>query len=224
MTNWATIPVDIDPTLTLLEMLKGNLGIESYNTMNDAGLTMALNIAGPQIENYLQRAIAKQAVEEYFPHHFGTVVLQHPKIDLAEPVTVTLEGVEQTGYSIYMMVGQVGHLTRTGYRQDQPMDWRPYAQVTVAYTAGYDALPTDLASAICYLAADVYKAEGTGQLPGGGAGGTGEVKTLTMYDVGSVTYDVGSESSGGSGGTASGTGIISSTVANMVYPYKRMKA
>lgn len=206
----------------LLPLLKEYLGIDPNDTTDDAKLTKALNSAGAAIETYLDRIIPKQSVDEYFAHHFGTVVLHDFPVDTTVEVLVNLNGAAQTDYKIYQDNARLGHLSRIGHRPDMPMDWRIYDQVTVTYTAGYDPIPTDLADAIVYLAGLVYNNYGTGSIPGGG--GSGDVKSMTIHDVGSMTFDVGSSSSGDNGGAFPAAGAIPDAAAEMVSRYKRMSA
>lgn len=219
-TDWSGLTVDILPSMTLLELLKSYLGITG--TEDDVALTLALNQTGPAVERYLDRVIAQREKVENFARHFGTVVLHD--LPVAEPVVVTLDGVEQTDYEWFKSRGDLAHVSRIGTSWDMPLDWRKYEQATITYTAGYMPIPADLAQAITYAASDMYKSEGTGSLPGGGSGGSGDVKSLTLYDVGSVTYDVGSSTSGSSGGVVSGSGVLNETVTNMIESYRRIIA
>ena len=187
-------------------------------------MSEALNMAGDFIETYLDRVIAKRPVDEYFPHHFGTVELHNMPVDTAEPVNVFLDGIQQGDYSVWLRRGKTAFLSKSGIRQDMPMDWRGFNQVTVTYTAGFDPIPSDLANAIIWTAALIFQSQGQGTIPGGG-GGSGEVKSMTIYDVGSISYDVGSSaSSGGSVDSFSAAGIIPDTAAQVLSRYKRLSA
>lgn len=213
--DWASLDVDFNPTVTLLEMFKTFLGIA--DSAQDTALTMALNTAGPTLETYINNVIPKQECEDRYPHHFGTVTLDNsPVTDTA--IVVVLDGVTQDNYSVYTSRGRMGHLTRTDSAQDVPMDWRKYEQAVVTYEAGYDALPVDLAWAIIYTAAPVFKSDGTGTTPGGA---TGDVKKQMITGVGSIEYDVGSSSGGGA---IEAFGIIPETAAQLAQKYKRMNA
>ena len=202
---------------TLLALFKEFLGIPPEDTTNDEALSQALNMAGDAVETYLDRAVVKRTLEEYFPQHFGTVVLHDLPYDTAVPVAVTLDGETQDDYSVFLSRGKLAHLTRTGCRHDQPMDWRPYQQVIVTYTAGFDPIPSDLANAIIYTANEFYSSVGTGAVPGGASG---DIKSMSIYDVGSMSFDVG----GSSDGSVSATGVIPSTAAEMLLRYRRMVA
>lgn len=216
--NWAELIVDIEPagTVTLLDFLKDLKGID--DVAQDTELTTALNIAGGICESYVDSVIAKRPCEEYFQSYFGRVTLHNIPIDTTEPLTVSLDGVEQTGYSIFQGRWQLPHLTRQSHQMDTPLDWRTYQQAVVGYTAGYDPIPVDLAQAIIYVASDLSTAAGTGA-PAGGA--SGEVKSMSIHDVGSISYDVGSSSGGGS---ISSFGVINEAAAHLMSKYKRMAA
>jgi hypothetical protein len=206
----------------LLNALKEYLGIEPDDTSQDAELLRALNLAGSVCETYLDRVIAKREVGEHFQSYFGRVTLHHTPVDHTADVTVTLDGVEMSGFEVYEERWKLPHLTRQGMQMDMPLDWRKYDRVTVTYTAGYDPIPDDLAQALVYVAADLFASQGTGTLPGGG-GSSGAVKSMSIHDVGSITYDVGNTNTGG-GGSISSFGLINETATHLLSKYKRMNA
>ncbi len=220
--NLGQQPPLTDPTL--LDLLKLFLGIDPGDSTQDEELTRALNFAGDFIETYLDRVIGKREVTEYFPHHFGVIELHNMPVDTSIRPVVTLNETEQTGYEVFMYRGKAGFLSRQGMRQDVPLDWRSFEQAVVTYTAGFDPIPADLSQCIVWTAAALYNSEGTGTLPGGG-GSSGEVKSVSVYDVGSITYDVGSSSTGGAGsGYYGAIGPIPSMAAEVLTRYKRMSA
>jgi hypothetical protein len=197
--------------------LKYFLGIDASETSNDPKLTRALNLAGPAIETFLDRVVAERLVVEDFRHHFGTVVLHNSPVQPG--VVVKIDGVADTGYEVYTY-RKLAYLTRQGFRPDVPMDWRRFERVEVEYTAGFNPVPSDLAYAIVMTAGSLYAAEGTGAAPGGSSG---DIKMLQIYDVGSVSYDVGAEGATASPGI-SNPGIISSQAAEVLSRYKRIQA
>lgn len=211
MIDWPSLTVDLTGTPTLLDLLRTHTG-----ATDDDALSRALNVAGPCIEAYLDRVIAKREVLEEFPQHFGTVILHEPQVDVSANLTVYLNGVVQTGYSAWLDRGKLAHLSRTGTRQDIPMDWRAYDQVDVTYTAGYAVLPADIAQSIIYTATGLYKSEGTGTAPNGASGA---VKSMSIQDVGSITYDV-----AGSAGDVGAVGVVPDVATDMLQRYKRMCA
>ena len=207
---------------TLLDTLKLYLGIDPADATQDAELSLALNSAGDMCETYLDRIIAKRVATEYFQSHFGRVTLHNYPVDLNAAVSVFLDGVEQTSYEVIRERWGVPHLTRQNCQHDAPLDWRGYKQVIVNYTAGWEPIPSDLAQAIVYVAADIQASQGTGAPPGGG-GASGAVKSMSIYDVGSISYDVGSTSSS-SGGAITSFGVINDSATHILSRYKRMAA
>lgn len=207
MIDWSTV-VDTYG-VTLLDSLKLFVGIT--DTAQDAELTRALNAAGPAVESYLDRVIASREVIQQFPGYFGTVMLHNA------PVTgtpaVTLNGVSNTSYSVYHS-GTMAYLTRTGQPRDAPIDWRQFDQVDVTYTAGWIELPSDMATAIVYVASGLFASEGTGVSPSGG----GDVSRMSINDVGSISYATGADT-----GLAP-WGVIPSTAAEMLSRYRRVSA
>ncbi len=202
---------------TLLELLKEFLGIDPGDGSQDEALTQALNFAGDQAEKYLDRVVLKRETTQHFPHYFGSVILHDLPVE--DPVRVYLNGVEEIGqFSWFRDRGGMAHLSRTGQRQDVPMDWRNYDSVDVTYVAGFDPIPSDLAQSIVYIAAGLYKSTGTGNIP---SKASGDVRSMTVFDVGSVSYDTGS-SSGGATWAENDSGIIPDRVASMMSGYKRM--
>ncbi|MEP3634093.1 MAG: hypothetical protein ABJQ23_19975 [Shimia thalassica] len=208
MTDWPALIVDRTDNPTLLTLLKEFVGIPSEDTASDDALSRALNTAGPAVETYTDRALARRQVVEEFAHHFGTVLLHN--YPASGPVSVTLNGEVQDGYSLWITSG-AAHLSRTGWARDVPFDWRSFDQVEVSYTAGYDPLPIDLATAIVYTAAALWQSEGTGTAPSGG----GDVSRMSIVDVGSISYDT------GSGAGLASWGVIPSTAREMLASYRR---
>ena len=207
------------PDQSLLDLLKLFLGIDLDDTSNDPALVRALNLAGLMAERYIDNVIVQRESYEYFAHHVGTVLLRYNPIDLSKPVTVTLSGEEREGYEAFLIAGSAAYLTRTGLAYDMPHDWRNFEQVRVAYTAGWNPLPDDLAQALVYIAADLYNSEGTGSVPGGASG---DVKSATLFDVGSMSFDVGSASGGAGGWPTNDLGVINATAASILSSYRRL--
>lgn len=205
---------------TLLDMFKDYVGIDPADTTQDETLSQSLNMAGDMCEAYIDRVIAKRSIDQYFQSHFGRVTLHNHPVDTSVAPVVLLDGVEQTDYKIFLAPWGLANLTRQNCQHDMPLDWRAYEQVVVTYTAGFDPVPSDLAQAIVYVASDLFGAIGTGTPPGGG--GSGEIKSMTIHDVGSISYDVGS--SGSSGGTIESFGVINDSAAHLLSRYKRMGA
>lgn len=206
---------------SLLDAFKIFLGIDPGDTTSDPELEAALQQAIAVIEGWLDRIIIKRPVDEYFAHHIGTVQLHEFPVDLTAPLNVFKDGVLDENYKPWLTRKQICNLSRTGNAYDTPVDWRPYAQVTITYTAGYDPLPSDLTNAIIWTANGFYTSTGTGTVPGGSSG---DVKSMSLYDVGSISYDVGGSSSGSSYMGANTTGPIPDSAAQILTRYRRMFA
>jgi hypothetical protein len=216
MNDFATALVEnpTDPTMTLLDLLKIQTGVT--DTTKDPVYTRALNAAGAAIESWLDTVVLRREVTERFAHHFGTVALKN--IPATTLVEVNVGGQVSTDYEWFLSTGGYAYLTRTGIRWDMPMDWRPYEQVDVKYTAGFDPIPLDLSYAIVFTALAFSGVEGKGTAPGGASG---DLKQFQLYDVGSVTYDVGG-GGGGGGDIYYQSGIIANDIAESIKKYKRM--
>ncbi len=214
MIDWASLLVAAQGNPTLLDVFKLFLGIDAGDDTQDAALSRALESAGAAIETHLDRKIAQREVTEDFSGYFGTVTLQHYPF-VSGSLTATLNGAETTAYETYTS-GSVTYVTRIGHGRDVPIDWRAFDQVTLTYQAGYDPLPNDLANAICYTAQGLFAAEGTGQAPGG----AGDVSRMTIHDVGSISYNTGSDYSD----YMAGFGIVPPVAAEMLVPYRKVSA
>lgn len=218
--DWPAVSVEALAPQTLLDLMKLYMGIDSGDASQDEALGRALNMAGPICEKYVDRLISKRSFKEYFQSHFGTVTLHNYPVDAGEPIDVTLDGTTDSSYSVFYSQWGLPQLTRQSQQADMPLDWRSFAQVIVTYTAGWDPLPADLAQAIVYVAGDLSASEGTSSPPGGG--GSGEIKSMSIHDVGSITYDVGTTS--GRGGEISSFGLINDTATHLLSRYKRLVA
>lgn len=206
---------------TLLEFFKLQLGIDPSDTSDDDNLALSLNLAGSALETYLDRVIVKREVTEYFRAYFGAVILHHFPVDTVIGVSVDHDGIVSGDYKLYQDNARQGHLTRQGWRQDMPFDWRNYDQVIVLYTAGFDPIPLDLAQALIWIAQPLYDSMGTGS---GVVVDTGALKQVQLYDVGAVSYSTSSSSSTSSSAvvTFGGRGSIPAYVADSISAYKRM--
>lgn len=211
MVDWNEVLVDSPAQETLLDMLKSFMGIED-ETQN-AELTRGLNLAGPMVERYLDRVVAEREVTQHFPNHFDTVVLHNYPI--IGDVVVMLNGDQQETYEWYRDAGGLVHLSKSGQAWDAPMDWRKFDNVDVVYTAGWAEVPVDLAYGICNVASLLAETEGTGDTLNGGSG---ELRSFQLYDVGSLNYQTNSAS----GQTMMlQSGMIPNSVAEMISSYRR---
>ena len=206
---------------SLLDALKLFMGMDPNDTTKDTQLTNALVYAIVAIETYLDRVVVQRECVEHYAHHFGVVELSQFPVNTSEDVTVTLNGVEQSDYSVFLKGAQHAVLTRQTTPVDVPINWRSFDQVVVTYTAGYDPIPADMTQAIVWTASAVYETEGSATIPGDS--GNGEVKSMTIYDVGSISYNTSSSDYARSGmDYFSSRGMIPETAAQMLTAYRKM--
>lgn len=69
--------------------------------------------------------------------------------------------------------------------------------LTISYDGGYNPIPVDLMFNVLWPLLRQYWAEHTGAAGGLIVQGTGEIKAVTLADVGRIEYDVGAKSVGG---------------------------
>ena len=80
-----------------------------------------------------------------------------------------------------------------------------YSRMTVVYTAGYSPVPQELKDVVQNIAGGIFNNGGDIAPPTGG-GGSGELKSLTMFDAMSMSFDVGGSTSSDS--TSSGPAAL----------------
>lgn len=211
--SFGDIPVGADQSL--MDMLKKFLGIDLSNIDNDEKLSFALNLSGDVVEHHLDRVVVQREIEEIFEAQFDTQMLKERPTDIVvNPPKVYVDDVEDTSYKVYLDNAYQAHLTRTDLQQDIPLAWRKFAKVRVVYTAGFNPIPSPLAQAIVYTAADIYTSQGTGVMP---QDTSSDVKSVSLYDVGSVTYNVNSAYS-------VSVGVIPAVAVQLLSKYKRIAA
>lgn len=88
-------------------------------------------------------------------------------------------------------------------------------RITVIYRAGFEYLPHDLRDVAINLASSIYDSGGVVASPGDGGVGSGELKSLTMFDAMSMSFDTGSTTNKG------GAGQMVSTWGFVLDKYKR---
>ena len=192
-------------SITLLELLKGQLNIDPADTSRDAELSMYLEMAGSACEKYIDNIIDQRDVSERFKTDKHPIALRYyPVSDL---VGVSVDGDDQLAdYELFQEEGLSWGVKNTcGWHEGSCFE-----QMTLTYTAGYDPLPADLGYAVV-AAGKVYEA------PGGAA--VGSVKKESVVGVGSIEYETGSDASGGGG-----SGMLTSSVTDVLDLYRRMWA
>lgn len=181
-----------------LNTLKNALGIPLDDTSKDAALNNAIATANAMIGSYIGADLSDTTTERVFE-----VVLQHTANFIQLPVYPLIAITEVKIGSAVLDV-----TTYVPRRPQGEIDLlnMPYsgdvfgARTVVKYTAGYDPVPDDLELACVNIAATVYNNGGTFA----SSGGSGALKSLTMFDAMSMSFDVGAASAAGSTSTPEG--------------------
>ncbi|MFN3261318.1 MAG: hypothetical protein ACE37J_12245 [Pikeienuella sp.] len=173
------MPLDLAP-------FRRRIGLEPDDESRDDDITAALDVAVAFAERYCDRGIVRQEAEDEFYIGKGHRLFLYRYPIVGVPV-VSVENVgEAVPVSSYRLFETVGEI------------W-PHAAwqgaVKVTYTGGYEPLPPDLAWAIGALFDTMFAEMFPSEFGGSGpviVPGSGEVKSVTLFGVGSVSYDVGS--------------------------------
>ena len=184
--------------LASLEELKTALGIALNDTSKDATLNQSLANANALIAGYIGADLSDIDKE-----HVYTVVLEGgakyvklPLFPVFNVVSVTAEGtpVDSGDYFSQDRVGIID------VPSGLPSSTSRYGcRVSVVYTAGFEEVPQDLNMVCLNMAAGIYNMGGT--FASAASGGTGELKSLTMFDAMSMSFDVGGSSQGEAAGS-----------------------
>lgn len=199
----ATVEWGIGPsTITLLELMKQTLGITDDS--QDALLSMYLEMSGSFAEKYIDDIVVQRQVTERFVNSCFPKALRYSVVASVDEITV--DGIDKLSESFVFFEDAIGWVVRPGdYTRDGS-----FKQVDIAYTAGYDPLPTDLGFAIVQ-GAIAYRTSAN-------AGGiSGVIKKESVVGVGSVEYDIASSSE-------NTLGAIPSSVARVLDLYARIGA
>jgi len=186
-------------SMTLLEFMKMQTGVCDGDDSQDMSLSLFLQIAGEAAENYCDNTLALCDTTEQHPIKFSPIALRYYPVVTLNAVTIDGDDVT-TDYELFESEG-VDYVTssRTGATRENA-----FKQMNIAYSAGYEPLPTDLGSAIV-IAATSYES---------GTGATGEVKKESVVGVGSIEYAVSADD-------ANSDGFLSSNVTGVLDKYKR---
>jgi hypothetical protein len=183
-------------SITLLELMKQELGIT--DNAQDVQLSMYLQMAGDASESYCDNVLASFDTSEQHAISFDPIALRYYPVTALNAVTI--DGDDLTAnYDLYESEG-VDYITASpsGIRSG-------FSQVNIAYTAGYDPLPTDLGFAVVQA--------GVSYQIGSSAG---TVKKESVVGVGSVEYSVDDTS-----GSASRVGQLLSAAVAVLENYRR---
>lgn len=188
----------------ILPILRVRVGLAEDDTSKDAQLTLDFNTAVALAENYCDRKFDYKAdAIEYFTYDSDkTISLERYPVSAVTSVT-TFENEIVTPPIRFDRKSGVVYLC--GYAND--------AELTIEYSGGYQVFPADLLQAFLLIFDGVYKGNG-----GTSSGGmpTGEVKAISVPDVGRVEFATASGS-----GEAGAWGLIPDTATAILSTYRR---
>ena len=189
--------------VTLLSLMKKQLGIEDYETCRDDELSMYLDMAGAACERYIDNIINERDVKESFKTDQHPIALRYNPVTALVGISVDGEDVLED-YELFHEEGLHWSVkNRCGWHEGSCFE-----QMILTYTAGYNPLPADLAFAVV-TASRGYES-GTG-------GSIGGIKKEVISGVGSIEYNT-DDSTGGS------VGLLAPSVTGVLDTYMRKYA
>lgn len=191
-----------------IEDLRRRVGLDPSDPSRDEALILADEVATAMLETWLDRKLQNAADVETFTHFDGSLVSLR-RYPLTEG-SVTVDGA--TGDVAFHVDAELGLVL---------FDRRLHEhQVTVAYEGGYLVLPPALYAVLMLVFDDVWRA-----LSAGGQGQTGEIRSITIPDVGTMQYASGQYASGSGNGSLPGIDYgIPPQYASIVELYRRQHA
>jgi hypothetical protein len=195
--------VALDPLFGIsIESLRSRAGLPQSDVSKDALINEAFSSAIGVLETYLNRILRFGNYTETFVHFAGKVApLKAYPIDRVM-VVICATGFEPS-YHIDRVVG------------DLHMDTFVRAhELSVSYSGGYRAFPSDLALAAIMTFDNVWAALNSSA---GAVSGAGEIKSISVPDVGTISY----QSAGAASGGKAGLGYIPGTVIDVLSKYRR---
>lgn len=174
--------------LLTVSYLKAAMGLEDPEVEDpvvDPNVETAILSAQTLVSAYVGFNIEVQGDPEThvvnYPKPFRALSLPKWPVYAEEPVTVVVDGTTLTDATDY----------RVHYRNGTVVFTRDYTsakQVTITYFCGFDSftVPQDLKLALQNIAIAIYN------MPPGGFGaasGTGPLKSMTMFDAMSISFD-----------------------------------
>ena len=207
-----------------LATARPKIGLAATDTSRDGDLSVAMAVALDVIERYLDRGILFQNMVE-------TAVEMHGRrVSLYRYPIVVVDAVTKTGASDQGAGAPIG---TNQYLTDDPAGLLIFKtstivdKVTVVYKGGYVIIPAALEWAMWTTFGTIWGEMFPGATAGGGGStggivvaGSGDLKSVTIFGVGKLDYDVGSTVSGGSGN--SGSAVIKTAADMLIDPATRL--
>ena len=173
--------------LASLTDLKAALGITD-NTQ-DATLTRSLMLANGLIAGYIGVDLSDTTTPRTFTSVVDSGSIKLPLFPVVSVDSLTANGVAvpeeaNSGWWLDKRLGMI-----SDYPHYAHGNGRYGSRVTVVYRSGYNPVPDDLKTACIGVATSIYENGGT--IPSGATAGSGELKSLTMFDAMSMSFDTG---------------------------------
>lgn len=202
-------------------------GLQANDASRDADLEAMMAAALASVETYVDRDLLLDEAHERFVDDAGARRLLVRRYPIAGVYEVSADGRSPTDleFDVQYRVGEIVFVSPVYARE-----------ISVRYRGGYAKLPADLEWCLWTLFMALWNEWFVAPATGGGGGGgssttnpgtivqgTGAIKTLTLFNVGSVTYDVGAHVVGG-GGTTTTTDDANTTIPQnlLLNPDRRM--
>jgi len=171
----------------ILPILRVRIGLAADDTTKDTELTLSFNTAVALAENYCDRKFDYKAdAIEYFTYDSDkTISLErYPLLSITSITTHDSQIVTPP----IRFDRKAGIVYLCGYANDE--------ELTVEYAGGYQVLPDDLLQAFLFIFDGVWK-DNSGS--SGGSTPTGDIKAISIPDVGRVEFDTGSAAASSTG-------------------------
>lgn len=177
-----------------LDELKIHLDISGND--QDVLLTRSITLADALIDGYLGAELSDPTKDQVFTTVIGENrnSLKLPMFPILEVESVALNGdaiPSTTGWWVDSTHGFIEDLPLGGFRG---YAGRSGTRASVIFRAGWLQVPKAIRGVALALASGIFA---NGGEIAGGAGGTGDLKSLTMFDAMSMSFDVGTNAAEG---------------------------
>lgn len=181
--------------LISLEELKEAVGVAVSDNSKDQVLNVSLQTANALIAGYVGVDLSDSDTEQAYIEVVDNDArhMRLPAFPIIEIKSLSADGelMAPSNYQLNPRLGMVDF--PMGIPGGQGARWGH--RMVVTYTAGFEEVPQDLKMACTNMAAGLYNLGGT--FASAATGGTGELKSLTMFDAMSMSFDVGGNTADG---------------------------
>jgi hypothetical protein len=173
--------------------LKAAVGLEPNDTTKEALLELSVNTANALIAGYVGVDLSDTDTEQAFIEVVDNDArhMKLPAFPILSVVTLSADG-NVMDPANYMLNERIGIID---FPMGIPSGARWGHRMVATFKAGYEEIPQDLVMACTNIAAALYNLGGT--FASAASGGSGELKSLTMFDAMSMSFDVGGTNANG---------------------------